>query len=383
MPTDASFGDRSAIDALHARHYDGVVGFLHRLTGDRRLAEDAARESFRDAWHQTTDRPLTYPLLPWFLGTARRRATARSANLSPRRSTVLELSVYWNLTTPEISRVLDISRVSAALLVLRTGRLFTGSPELLATRFAEADRHDHASVDLGPLPAGGRATRTLLVASLAAAAVLAVLGGTAAYRLRPTDASSGPPPSSSVPEPAPETSANPVPSPSAPPSPSPSPSPTVAPSPTPARPSPTKAKPTSAKPVPVPPRPTGVSDVEAEVLALVNQRRAEAGCSAVRYEVQLAQASYDHSADMVARDYFSHTTPEGVSPWDRAKRAGYLTPSAENIASGSTTAQSTMDMWMNSAGHRANILNCASKAMGVGKASGSGRIYWTQMFGTQ
>jgi uncharacterized protein YkwD len=85
---------------------------------------------------------------------------------------------------------------------------------------------------------------------------------------------------------------------------------------------------------------------------------------------------------MVARNYFSHTTPDGVTPWDRARAAGDHQPAAENIAAGNASAKDTMNQWMNSTGHRANILNCSYKSMGVGRATGGTYgYYWTQMFG--
>jgi uncharacterized protein YkwD len=122
----------------------------------------------------------------------------------------------------------------------------------------------------------------------------------------------------------------------------------------------------------------------AKVVVLVNAARADAGCGPVRRDPRLDDASLAHSEDMIARDYFSHTTPDGVSPWDRAKAAGYDVPTGENIALGQPDADTVMEAWMNSEGHRANILNCSSKAIGVGLAlDSSGTPYWTQMFGAE
>ncbi|GAA0279584.1 hypothetical protein GCM10009539_79390 [Cryptosporangium japonicum] len=121
-----------------------------------------------------------------------------------------------------------------------------------------------------------------------------------------------------------------------------------------------------------------------EVVALVNTARAQAGCDPVHADPKLTSASLLHSQDMIARGYFSHNTPDGASPWDRAKEAGYEVPTGENIAQGQKTADAVMDAWMNSEGHRANILNCSSKAIGVGVAVDSGgTVYWTQMFGAE
>ncbi|SHM31597.1 CAP domain-containing protein [Cryptosporangium aurantiacum] len=120
------------------------------------------------------------------------------------------------------------------------------------------------------------------------------------------------------------------------------------------------------------------------VIELVNVARAQAGCEPVHADARLAAAALEHSEDMVARDYFSHMTPDGVSPWDRAKEAGYEVPTGENIALGQRDADAVMDAWMNSEGHRVNILNCGSKAIGVGVATNpAGTPYWTQMFGAE
>jgi uncharacterized protein YkwD len=115
------------------------------------------------------------------------------------------------------------------------------------------------------------------------------------------------------------------------------------------------------------------------VLRLTNAERAKAGCAALHLDARLTAAAQDHSEDMANRSYFSHTTPEGKSPWDRAKAAGYADPSAENIAMGYPTPAAVVAGWMGSAGHRANILNCASHAVGVGYDPRG--FYWTQLFG--
>lgn len=119
-----------------------------------------------------------------------------------------------------------------------------------------------------------------------------------------------------------------------------------------------------------------------EVLSLVNTERARAGCPAAHWDTRLAEAARLHSVDMAARDYFSHTSLDGRSPWDRIRAQGYQYGSAENIAAGQRSAAAVMSAWMNSSGHRANILACANVAMGVGVArGGSYGIYWTQDFG--
>ncbi|MBA2944775.1 CAP domain-containing protein [Streptomyces himalayensis] len=123
------------------------------------------------------------------------------------------------------------------------------------------------------------------------------------------------------------------------------------------------------------------SAAEAQVLTLVNKERAEAGCSPVRTDNALATLAADLSEDMAERGFFSHTDPDGDTPWDRADAAGISDLGGENIARGQANAQSVMDAWMNSPGHRANILNCEYETMGVGAVFESGGPWWTQDFG--
>lgn len=111
----------------------------------------------------------------------------------------------------------------------------------------------------------------------------------------------------------------------------------------------------------------------------MNQKRAEEGCAPVSDESHLADAAQGHSDDMSARNYFSHTTPEGVTFDQRIRNAGYSKPGAENIAKGQRTPAQVMDAWMNSSGHRANILNCKLTKIGIGVATNG--WYWTQNFG--
>lgn len=119
------------------------------------------------------------------------------------------------------------------------------------------------------------------------------------------------------------------------------------------------------------------------VVELTNVERGKAGCGPVHTDDRLDKAAQGHSADMAARGYFSHETPEGLDPWERAAAAGYTTPTGENIAAGQRTAEEVTEAWMNSPGHRANILNCGSRAIGMGLArSADGQPYWTQMFGS-
>ena len=125
--------------------------------------------------------------------------------------------------------------------------------------------------------------------------------------------------------------------------------------------------------------PPADTSLSAQVLALVNHERAAAGCPALATDSRLTTAAQKHSDDMSTRGYFSHTTPDGVTFATRITAAGYPRPAAENIAQGSTTAAQTMRMWMNSPGHRRNILNCSYTKLGVGVATQG--WYWTQDFG--
>lgn len=121
------------------------------------------------------------------------------------------------------------------------------------------------------------------------------------------------------------------------------------------------------------------SSVAEQVLSLVNAERAGAGCKPLAEESHLTKAAQDYSDDMSARNFFAHTNPEGVTFDQRIKNAGYSKPGAENIAKGQTSAAQVMDAWMNSEGHRANILNCSLTKLGVGFTKAGN--YWTQDFG--
>jgi uncharacterized protein YkwD len=127
------------------------------------------------------------------------------------------------------------------------------------------------------------------------------------------------------------------------------------------------------------PRPPANSSAEGQVLALVNAARADHGCRALVADAGLAAVARAHSADMRDSGYFDHTNRAGLDPFDRAEAAG-LSARAENIARGQDDAAAVMNSWMNSSGHRANILNCSLTKLGVGVAEGSGGPWWTQLF---
>ncbi|MDF9869864.1 CAP domain-containing protein [[Kitasatospora] papulosa] len=146
----------------------------------------------------------------------------------------------------------------------------------------------------------------------------------------------------------------------------------------PAAPKPSSAAPTGKA---TPSSSPSATSAQAAVLALVNQERAKVGCSPVTTSAPLTALAQDFSEDMAARDFFGHTDPDGATPWDRASAAGVQGLGGENIARGQADAQAVMDAWMNSEGHRANILNCDYKTLGVGVHLGSGGPWWTQDFG--
>lgn len=155
-----------------------------------------------------------------------------------------------------------------------------------------------------------------------------------------------------------------------------------APSAAPSRRGPTPSKTTAA---PVKTAVSGDTALEDQVTALVNQERARiSDCPALRTDEQLRTAARRHSQDMATNDYFSHDSQDGRSFVDRIAAAGYPRNQAggENIAMGYRTPADVMTGWMNSEGHRANILNCSFKAIGVGLGRTSGgTLYWTQDFG--
>ncbi|MFY1669096.1 CAP domain-containing protein [Plantactinospora sp. WMMB334] len=127
----------------------------------------------------------------------------------------------------------------------------------------------------------------------------------------------------------------------------------------------------------------GSSSQETQVLTIVNRERAANGCAAVVINNDLAEAARLHSQDQAENTDMSHTGSDGSDFVERARRAGYDRPIGENVAMGYRDAAAVMEGWMNSSGHRANILNCDARAMGVGVATGpDGRLYWTQMFGS-
>ncbi|KAA0940539.1 CAP domain-containing protein [Streptomyces apricus] len=129
--------------------------------------------------------------------------------------------------------------------------------------------------------------------------------------------------------------------------------------------------------------PAGLARTAAEVLALTNAERAAAGLPPLADDPLLTRAAQAHSTDMVARAFYSHTSPDGSEPWHRAAAAGSSRRTiGENIACGQRSPAEVVRGWMDSPGHRANILKPAFTHLGVGFAGGGpAGTYWTQLFG--
>ncbi len=116
------------------------------------------------------------------------------------------------------------------------------------------------------------------------------------------------------------------------------------------------------------------------VFEMVNQERVSLSLQPLKWDSLLAVSADAHAKDMSDQNYFDHTSRDGRNFSDRAKDAGYTaSPTGENIAFGQQTASSVMESWMNSDGHRSNILSAKSNEIGVGLRSG----YWVQVFGSR
>ena len=112
---------------------------------------------------------------------------------------------------------------------------------------------------------------------------------------------------------------------------------------------------------------------------MMNEHRVSVGCEPLSWDPAVAAVAEAHSADMVAREYFDHTNPDGYSPFDRLTTAGVAyRRAAENIAWGYRSAQAVLDGWLDSPGHRSNIENCALSHHGVGLVD----WHWTHVFTT-
>lgn len=127
---------------------------------------------------------------------------------------------------------------------------------------------------------------------------------------------------------------------------------------------------------------TGAStSIEMEVVRLVNIERQKEGLAPLTYSEELSKVARIKSQDMANNKYFSHNSPTYGDPFTMMKSFGIQYKTAgENIAKGYSSAQSVMNGWMNSSGHRANILNPSFGKIGVGYVNINGTTYWTQMF---
>lgn len=127
------------------------------------------------------------------------------------------------------------------------------------------------------------------------------------------------------------------------------------------------------------PNNTSQTNIENQVLSLVNIERAQRGLTTLKMDENLRSAARLKSSDMRQNNYFSHTSPTYGSPFDMLKNLGIsYQAAAENIAQGYSTPELVVNGWMNSSGHRANILNNSYTHIGIGyDANGH---YWTQLF---
>ena len=119
--------------------------------------------------------------------------------------------------------------------------------------------------------------------------------------------------------------------------------------------------------------------VRAAILCLHNQIRADRGLPALRENARLRRAAESHSSDMVSHGFFDHTTPSGETMVDRIMAARYVSPDVgwalgENLAWGTgvlATPREIMRAWMNSPGHRANVIKRSYREIGIGVATGT------------
>lgn len=128
---------------------------------------------------------------------------------------------------------------------------------------------------------------------------------------------------------------------------------------------------------------TATTTLESQVVSLTNEARAKGGCKKLAVNASLTKAAQAFSKDMATKNYFSHTGADGSNFVKRAKRAGFASVAmGENIAWGQKDAKAVVRAWLNSPGHRKNIMNCKSTLIGVGAArNAKGVLYWTQEFG--
>lgn len=122
-------------------------------------------------------------------------------------------------------------------------------------------------------------------------------------------------------------------------------------------------------------------DVLTQTLTRVNAEREQQGLQPLVLSAELCVVAYDKSSDMAQNGYFDHNSPTYGTPAEMLEAYGVqYRSSGENIAAGQQTVSEVMDAWMNSPGHRANILNASYTDMGIGVAyGGEYGIYWTMV----
>lgn len=121
-----------------------------------------------------------------------------------------------------------------------------------------------------------------------------------------------------------------------------------------------------------------------EVLKLTNAERAKGNRPPLKWSDSLAELGQKHCDDMINRDFFSHNNPDGETPFDRMKKAGFsYWLAGENIAAGQYSPEAVVKSWMNSEGHMKNIMNPDFEYLGVAvRKGGKYGIYWAQEFAT-
>lgn len=123
------------------------------------------------------------------------------------------------------------------------------------------------------------------------------------------------------------------------------------------------------------------NSVDMEVVRLVNIERQKSGLASLTYSKELSKVAQAKSQDMANNNYFSHNSPTYGDPFAMMRSFGIQYRTAgENIAKGYSSAQSVVKGWMNSSGHRENILNPSFGKIGIGYVNANGSSYWTQMF---
>lgn len=132
----------------------------------------------------------------------------------------------------------------------------------------------------------------------------------------------------------------------------------------------------------VPSKSTADTSIQNEILKLVNNERSKQGLNPLKLNWEVSRVAKVKAEDMAHEGYFSHTSPTYGTPFEMLKHYGIVYRTAgENIAAGQPNAQEVMEAWMNSTGHRANILNAKYTDLGVGYATGgSYKTYWVQQF---